>query len=278
MKTLIPILCLFFATNLHAGIERLTVYFEQQSIRMTDESLNLATEMKYAFKNKTIQFIEVNAYVEPGHMSGVQALMENRIDYLFRLLEKEEQQCAIHYYGTQRVAVNFTPESWERIDVYYFEEAASLAQVESEKRPVPASTLSNPQTNFVSVETTESRIPDYFTLPIQFEGGTARVLPNSEKYLEDLLGLMENNTHLTAHIRGHVCCGNKKSISRRRARAVYHYLVGHGISRDRLSYKGYGNTIPLAFPEVTSRDRSTNRRVDVMFHDPDADMNMSEIR
>ncbi len=90
-------------------------------------------------------------------------------------------------------------------------------------------------------------------------------MPACRGHLFLLYDTLLKNPHLTAHIRGHVCGGNKVSLSRRRARTVYRYLIKNGIERDRLSYAGYGNQKPLVFPERTAVDRGANRRVDVVF-------------
>jgi outer membrane protein OmpA-like peptidoglycan-associated protein len=53
-----------------------------------------------------------------------------------------------------------------------------------------------------------------------------------------------------------------QQLSLRRAKAVQDWLVGKGISPDRLSFTGYGSTQPVASNE-TSLGRSQNRRVEI---------------
>ena len=84
-------------------------------------------------------------------------------------------------------------------------------------------------------------------------------------YLDKLYDTLQKNPQLTAHIRGHVCCENNKRLSKIRAKEVHDYLVEKGISQNRLSFKGYGNKLPLVYPELNPSDRSQNRRVDVVF-------------
>jgi outer membrane protein OmpA-like peptidoglycan-associated protein len=50
-----------------------------------------------------------------------------------------------------------------------------------------------------------------------------------------------------------------QKLSEQRAKAVYDYLVKKGISADRLTYKGYGQTEPVA-DNTTPEGRRQNRR------------------
>jgi outer membrane protein OmpA-like peptidoglycan-associated protein len=49
-----------------------------------------------------------------------------------------------------------------------------------------------------------------------------------------------------------------------RAKAVYNYLLRQKINRNRLSFKGFGNTQPIfPIPEKTEAERDANRRVEI---------------
>jgi outer membrane protein OmpA-like peptidoglycan-associated protein len=81
-----------------------------------------------------------------------------------------------------------------------------------------------------------------------------------------LIDLLNKNPTWTLHIRGHVCCGPSEKISKKRAKNVYKYLKHAGISPERLTYKGYSDSLPKAFPEKTEADEAQNRRVDFIIH------------
>ncbi|HQW27250.1 MAG TPA: OmpA family protein, partial [Saprospiraceae bacterium] len=49
--------------------------------------------------------------------------------------------------------------------------------------------------------------------------------------------------------------------SEARAKAVYQYLLGRGIDGGRLSYKGFGETQPIA-DNKTEKGRKQNRRTE----------------
>ena len=60
--------------------------------------------------------------------------------------------------------------------------------------------------------------------------------------------------------------GFNQKLSEKRANAVHDYLVANGISDDRLSTVGYGETRPID-DNKTRAGRSNNRRVDVILND-----------
>jgi len=102
-------------------------------------------------------------------------------------------------------------------------------------------------------------------LSVLFFPGEDILLPGQESELSKLYDFLHYNQSITAHIRGHVCCGSNQDLSSARSFVVYSYLTKHSISPDRLTYKGYNNTIPFVFPEITESDKISNRRVDVVF-------------
>lgn len=105
-------------------------------------------------------------------------------------------------------------------------------------------------------------------LQLEFYNMSAEFMPYSTSELEKFLEFMQKNESVNAFIRGHVCCSGgdiADYYSNLRAEAVYNYLITNGISDDRLSFKGFGNSSPLVWPEVTEEDQQRNRRVDVIF-------------
>lgn len=97
---------------------------------------------------------------------------------------------------------------------------------------------------------------------LNFEGGTAVLLEESEPALKSLLKLMKDNPTLEIEIGGHVCCGPDMPLSTLRAKKIYMYLKGYGISEKRMSYKGYSFDKPIA-PENTEEGKKANRRVEI---------------
>ncbi len=87
----------------------------------------------------------------------------------------------------------------------------------------------------------------------------------SKAELNKLIALLKKQAGLKIEIGGHTDnTGNKKAnqiLSQNRAKAVYQYLIDNGIDAGRLSYKGYGDSKPIA-DNATEEGRSQNRRTE----------------
>ncbi len=88
----------------------------------------------------------------------------------------------------------------------------------------------------------------------------------SSAELNKLAAFLKNNPGLNVEIGGHTDNVNTAAynleLSKRRAETVYNYLVKEGISPERLSYKGYGLTKPIATND-TPEGRALNRRTEI---------------
>lgn len=102
------------------------------------------------------------------------------------------------------------------------------------------------------------------TLNIQFEGNKPITTAVSIKEMKDLFNFLYYNPAVDAFIRGHVCCGDEMTLSKKRAKHVYKELIKRGISEERLRYQGFSNSLLLVNPERSEADRRMNRRVDII--------------
>ncbi len=100
---------------------------------------------------------------------------------------------------------------------------------------------------------------------IFFETGSAQLLPASEVELGQLVALLREQPQLRIQINGHTDnVGDEASnqlLSERRAKAVYDYLVAHGIAPARLRYRGFGESQPIQSND-TAEGRAQNRRTE----------------
>jgi outer membrane protein OmpA-like peptidoglycan-associated protein/tetratricopeptide (TPR) repeat protein len=101
---------------------------------------------------------------------------------------------------------------------------------------------------------------------IFFEFDSYELRPESISELEYLRDLLVKNPGLRIEIGGHTDSKGSnqynQELSRQRARVVYQYLVQHGIDKNRLTYKGYGETQPVSSNE-TEEGRAANRRTEI---------------
>lgn len=101
---------------------------------------------------------------------------------------------------------------------------------------------------------------------ILFETGKARLKPESDETLGQVLEMLRTNQKVRIMIMGHTDNVGKsatnKALSTRRVESVIEYLVQKGISRNRLEAKGKGSSEPLA-DNATEEGRQLNRRVEL---------------
>ena len=108
-----------------------------------------------------------------------------------------------------------------------------------------------------------------------FHISTADITSASKEDLEGIIKILKAYPKLKVLIEGHVCCGDIEeyeskvaneenlSLSTERAKNIYNTLIKKGIKANRLSYKGYGFTRPLDFPESTIAIQRENRRIEL---------------
>jgi len=101
---------------------------------------------------------------------------------------------------------------------------------------------------------------------LYFETDSFRILPASEPELAKLTSFLENNPEIEIEIQGHTDnTGRPDSnlvLSELRAKSVAEYLVENGIAKDRLQFKGFGESRPVATNE-TVEGRMFNRRTTI---------------
>lgn len=110
------------------------------------------------------------------------------------------------------------------------------------------------------------RMGDRFVLRnVHFDFDKATLRKESETELNLLVKFLKDYPDVKIEIMGHTddkgSATYNQKLSEDRSLAVTQYLVAHGISMDRLQYKGYGFTQPIASNE-TDMGRQLNRRVE----------------
>ncbi len=87
----------------------------------------------------------------------------------------------------------------------------------------------------------------------------------SASELNNLAGLLAENKNLIMEIGGHTDSTGtdeyNRLLSEKRALSVVNYLINKGIEKERLKYKGYGNSIPVG-DNGTVEGRQLNRRTE----------------
>lgn len=90
-----------------------------------------------------------------------------------------------------------------------------------------------------------------------FERGSSKLESKAKVQLDKMAGLLYKHRNLQFEIQGHVCCTpkyqkeaidretRKRELSQNRAESVYKYLILRNVAKERMTFKGYGNSVPL---------------------------------
>ncbi len=101
---------------------------------------------------------------------------------------------------------------------------------------------------------------------VYFLADSSRIEVDNYHILNELNEFLEINQDVTIEIMGHTNnrCGESFciSLSEKRAKSVVEYLKAKGIQSNRLTYKGYGSSKPIASND-SSKGRQKNQRVEI---------------
>lgn len=100
---------------------------------------------------------------------------------------------------------------------------------------------------------------------VQFDTGRATLKSESFRVLSQIANIMERYPSYNLSISGHTDntggAGANQTLSERRAKACYEYLMTQGVSASRMNYAGFGESRPISNND-TLRGRGLNRRVE----------------
>ena len=105
---------------------------------------------------------------------------------------------------------------------------------------------------------------------ILFDKGSSKLTMKAKKELDKVALLLVRYKNIEFEVQGHVCCTppyqkeaidkdtKKRQLSVNRAESVYKYLAFRRVTKNRMKFKGYGNTVPLG------KDPQYDRRVELV--------------
>lgn len=103
------------------------------------------------------------------------------------------------------------------------------------------------------------------TEAIHFKSGKATILPVSYSLLNEVAQILVGNPNIRIRIDGHTDSVGSDNfnfkLSEARAASVMKYLISRGLPPERLSSKGFGESLPIA-NNATEMGRAQNRRVE----------------
>ncbi|MFP5470349.1 MAG: OmpA family protein [Bacteroidia bacterium] len=99
-----------------------------------------------------------------------------------------------------------------------------------------------------------------------FDTDSYALKQESKAELDRLFSILQENPSINIEIGGHTDSDGddayNQKLSENRAKSVVDYLLNKGVVKERLTYKGYGETKPVA-PNDTPQNKAKNRRTEV---------------
>ena len=206
-----------------------------------------------------------------------QTLSQKRADAVKKYLDSKAPPSQINIYASEGKGEKFSKANsskdgepkQRRVDVY-FEPVVTLSVAESFLETPKDSLPKDSKKSIEELKAGESMIIE----GLSFVPGRHVILQSAAPALQKLLKTMKDNPKLKIEIQGHVCCTGsgdgvdldtrEPKLSENRAKAIYDYLVDKGISKSRLSYKGFGRSKPKELIEDTPEKEQANRRVEIL--------------
>lgn len=250
----LTLLLLFFCGLLHAQEEVVaSVYFEFDKYHLDEKQANTVVEFIKNTDSTRIESIQIFGYTDDiGKEAYNYKLSTNRANTIKEELIANgiKNKIIVTIEGKGRVlidddVVENLPEKRSknrRVDVV-------LNLKELPKIEIPGF--------FTSIQK-KHIIGDHIYLEnLLFERGSSKLTFQAKTELDKIAKLLLKNKNLQFEIQGHVCCTppyqkeaidketRKRNLSQNRAEAVYKYLVFKKIPKNRMTFKGYGNTVPL---------------------------------
>ncbi|MEO9965545.1 MAG: OmpA family protein [Reichenbachiella sp.] len=104
---------------------------------------------------------------------------------------------------------------------------------------------------------------------VLFEQGKAILIEGSQKELDLVVEMLKYNPDINIFLAGHTdnqgLASLNVALSQERVQTVTDYLIAQGISKKRISGKGFGGTRPIA-SNASADTRRLNRRVELTVH------------
>lgn len=147
----------------------------------------------------------------------------------------------------------------------FYSENFNLTEVNSLEKPYTMQIELRKVPGESTVSNTPAKSKAIILKNVFFDSGSAVLKRASYTELDKLQQLLTDNPSLKIRLHGHTdnigAEADNLTLSQNRAKAVYDYLVNKGISKDRLSYQGFGETQPIATND-TEAGRQENRRTE----------------
>lgn len=244
-------LFLFFIFNLSAQQKPIeTIYFDFDKFDLTERQTEVITNFIKTIDTSKIESIQIYGYCDDrGNDEYNFRLSNNRANTIQSFLVSNgfNKSKIIILEGKGRVVIN--PDTVE-----------NLHETRSKNRRVDliAVKRNSFEKGIHNSFKNKLKVGDKIHLDnILFDLGSAKLTHNSKRELDKIAQILQEKKTIQFEIRGHVCCTpeiyrdgidkdtKERRLSLNRAKTVFFYLISKKISKNRMTYQGYGNKYPL---------------------------------
>jgi outer membrane protein OmpA-like peptidoglycan-associated protein len=290
MKHYFLLILLLMITTVTFSQEQFSIYFDSNKFELDTNEKELFNQ--WILENLNTKIVAINGYTdEDGSTKANDSLAQNRVDFVFNSVKskvKIRDDFKTRSFGELHLHSKVKAEN-RKVTIFYLLEKDLVREEEilGIKKEIPMKipkkeiiypeklVFENPNgtksefkldRDFMK-KVGESKVGEKLKIEnLNFIINTFAVVNESRGKLYELLLVMQNNPNLKIEIQGHLCCMpvDRTNLSTQRAKAIYNFLKANKIDKTRLSYKGFGSTIPIySLPEKSEMERAANRRVEI---------------
>ncbi|WP_035694513.1 OmpA family protein [Flavobacterium soli] len=272
--------------------EKFSVFFESNKFELQKAEITKLKDWMEA--NKEVKIVAINGYTdEDGSIGFNDTLAKKRVNFIFNEIAdkvKIREDFKTRSFGELHNQSDDKSQN-RKVTIYYIlqKDLAREDEILGIKKPEIAEVKPKPVVNYpdkISIsnpngttseykldvdfmkQVNESKAGEKLKIEnLNFQFNTFAIVNESRGKLYELLLVMQNNPTLKIEIQGHICCNpsNKGKLSEERAKAIKNFLVGQGIEKTRVTFKGFGSTQPIhPLPEKNEEERAANRRVEIL--------------
>lgn len=230
-----------------------SVYFEFDKFSMTEQQLEDAVKFVQSADTTRIESIEIFGYTDD----------RGKEEYNYKLSQNRANTIRDEFINkgiTKKVIITIEGKGRIMIDE---DVEQNIPEVRSKNRrvdvvmnlkPLPVIQLPGYYETIGGKHVVGDKI---YLNKVLFDRGSSILTQSAKNELSRLAKLLQKHRNLSFEIQGHVCCTpkfqkeaidrhtGKRKLSHNRAEAVYKFLVSKKISAGRMTFKGYGSTMPL---------------------------------
>ena len=270
--------------------EQFSVYFDSNKFELTPKETKSLNQ--WMVVNPEIKILGIHGFTDEDGTSGFNdTLAKNRINFIFNLIKdsiKIREDFKTRSFGELH-QLSKTKSENRKVTLFYIEakdlareneilgikEVPPVAELKEIIRYPEKLVFANPDgtkseykldVNFMN-KIAETRVGDKLKIDnLNFKINTFIVVPDSKGKMYELLVVLQKNPKLKIEIQGHLCCMpvDRLDLSTQRAKAINNFLIANGINENRLTFRGFGSTMPVfPLPEKDELQRAANRRVEI---------------